>query len=158
MTPLHQMTLHARLVCIAWRARLDFESGRTPPDLLKRLYGAYNPSVGKVHSFIACARKLFPHLNCGVASVYLQHVLGMETWSPEHLRATCIRFCSITTIWSSTSRPISLVVRGSTLARCGPRGFTGRDFCQAEHSRYREIARFPPGHRLCRNRSVLPGG
>jgi hypothetical protein len=71
------MTLHTRLFCIAWRARLDFESGRTPPDLLKRLYGAYNPSVGKVHSFVACARKLFPHLNCGVASVYLQHVLGM---------------------------------------------------------------------------------
>ena len=76
-TPSHQMTLHTRLFCIAWRARLDFESGRTPPDLLKRLYGAYNPSVGKVHSFVACARKLFPHLNCGVASVYLQHVLGM---------------------------------------------------------------------------------
>jgi hypothetical protein len=142
------MTLHTRLVCIAWRARLDFESGRTPPDLLKRLYGAYNPSTGKIHSFVACARKLFPHLNCGVASVYLQHVLGMGSVVTGafagHLHSFLLYHHNLVIDITADQFGGPRLYVGALRSR----GFTGRDFCQAERSRYREIARFPPNQSL----------
>lgn len=55
--------------------RRDFESGKIPKKLLADLYHNYNPSV-EIDSFIDEAERLFPALNCGLASVYLQHVIG----------------------------------------------------------------------------------
>lgn len=52
-----------------------FETGAIAYSLLKKLYLAYNANV-EIDSFLKQAKTLFPHLNCGLAAVYLQHKLG----------------------------------------------------------------------------------
>jgi hypothetical protein len=56
-------------------ARETFESGSISRELLARLYSEYNPGV-EIDSFLDEAARLFPTLNCGLASVYLQYILG----------------------------------------------------------------------------------
>lgn len=46
-----------------------------PRDLLKNLYKIYNHDVD-IEEFIIEAEKIFPKLNCGLASVYLRYILG----------------------------------------------------------------------------------
>lgn len=53
-------------------ARRSFEQGSVPPVLLKKLYLAYNPDV-EIDSFLDAAASMFPRLNCGLASVYVQY-------------------------------------------------------------------------------------
>lgn len=55
--------------------RTDFESGNIPRYLLAKLYSQYNPTI-KIDPFINEAANLFPKLNCGLASAYLQYSLG----------------------------------------------------------------------------------
>jgi hypothetical protein len=55
-------------------ARSALESGSVSREVLSRLYTGYNPDVA-IDSFLDKAAELFPSLNCGLASVYLQHVL-----------------------------------------------------------------------------------
>jgi hypothetical protein len=59
----------------ARNARGLFESRRVPPELLAALYSSYHP-VRDALDFVAAARRLFPRLNCGLASVFLRHLIG----------------------------------------------------------------------------------
>lgn len=59
---------------MAAQARKDFETKNISRNLLAKLYHLYNPSVD-TDLFIAEAEKIFPKLNCGLASVYLQNRL-----------------------------------------------------------------------------------
>jgi hypothetical protein len=60
---------------IAKETRELFERGRIAPFLLAALYQTYNP-VPDVLDFVRTARKIFPRLNCGLASLYLQRRAG----------------------------------------------------------------------------------
>lgn len=60
---------------ITEKVREDFEQKRIPRDELVRLYSEYNPKID-ASVFVAEAEKVFPKLNCGLASVYLQNILG----------------------------------------------------------------------------------
>ncbi len=60
---------------VASKVRNEFETGQIPRDLVADLYYAYNPEV-EVHEFMDKAIEIFPRLNCGLASVYLQHLVG----------------------------------------------------------------------------------
>jgi hypothetical protein len=55
--------------------RKDFENKEVDPVLLQRLYSEYN-DISDIEIFIAQAINQFPLLSCGVASVYLRHILG----------------------------------------------------------------------------------
>lgn len=55
-------------------ARSAFENREIPRDLLVRLYRHYNPTI-EIDSFLDQAAELFPALNCGLASAYLQYTL-----------------------------------------------------------------------------------
>ena len=57
------------------KVREDFEQKQIPKEKLAELYAKYNPSVD-TQRFVIEAEKLFPTLNCGLASVYLREVLG----------------------------------------------------------------------------------
>jgi hypothetical protein len=61
---------------IAMDARKMFESGLADKKELTELYLEYNKNVEDVDLFIKRAKDLFPELNCGLASVYLQKTLG----------------------------------------------------------------------------------
>jgi len=56
--------------------RLDFEAGRVDRKLLARLYRPY-ADVGDVDQFVNDASRSFPEGNCGLASLYLRHLLKM---------------------------------------------------------------------------------
>ena len=56
---------------IAKNTRREFEESRVDKDLLARLYLAYN-QVEDINSFIKRADLIFPSLNCGLASAYIQ--------------------------------------------------------------------------------------
>lgn len=58
------------LLNIAKKARKDFEFNKIPFKFLKKLYSEYN-HVEDMNRFLNEARLLFPNLNCGIASVYL---------------------------------------------------------------------------------------
>jgi hypothetical protein len=60
---------------IAQLARRRFESQQVCPAILSVLYQAYNP-LPDIGSFINRAKTLFPRLNCGLASIYLQKLLN----------------------------------------------------------------------------------
>jgi hypothetical protein len=62
------------LLKMAVLARGQFNEHTLQRDLLKKLYKNYNPDV-ETESFIDKAAQIFPNLNCGIASVYLKHVL-----------------------------------------------------------------------------------
>jgi hypothetical protein len=58
----------------AQQARQLFEEAEILKDLLASLYIAYNPEVD-IDAYIPMATELFPHGNCGLATVYLRHRL-----------------------------------------------------------------------------------
>jgi hypothetical protein len=60
---------------IALRARKDFEKGNIDKNELRRLYLNYNP-IKNINLFIKKAKKFFPKLNCGLASVYLKKLIS----------------------------------------------------------------------------------
>ena len=62
---------------IVEKARRDFENKDLDIELLKKLYQEYNP-LDAIDEFIQTALAQFPKLNCGLASVYLKHLLGGE--------------------------------------------------------------------------------
>lgn len=60
-------------------AREKMEHGSDDPDLEKllvELYSAYNPAVGDVSLFVRTGLRQFPHLCCGLASLYLKELIG----------------------------------------------------------------------------------
>ncbi|MBS3169954.1 hypothetical protein J4210_05720 [Candidatus Woesearchaeota archaeon] len=59
---------------MASQARADFEARRIDEAELKQLYQQYNP-LEDIYSFMKSAREMFPNLNCGLATVYLQRLL-----------------------------------------------------------------------------------
>ena len=61
----------------AAEARKQFADHEVDPHLLQTLYALYNPAVGDVAHFVQQANELFPRLNCGLATVYLKHLLGI---------------------------------------------------------------------------------
>lgn len=58
----------------AIQARKDFEGKKTDQKTLKKIYKEYN-NLKDLDKFIYHSKKLFPKLNCGLASVYLKHKL-----------------------------------------------------------------------------------
>jgi len=62
------------VVRTAQSARREFEAGIVDEQLLMTLYSKY-ASIFDVQRFVRKARELFPALNCGLASMYLQYVL-----------------------------------------------------------------------------------
>src|SRR3989344_5019206 len=59
---------------IVEKVRNDFEQQNIDYNLLGRLYNEYEPMKG-LDSFINTSRKIFPHLNCGLTTVYLKSIL-----------------------------------------------------------------------------------
>ncbi len=59
----------------AFEVRRAFEEKKVDEKELSRLYFEYNP-IEEVQRFISEAKELFPHLNCGIASVYLKKVFS----------------------------------------------------------------------------------
>lgn len=57
--------------------RTKFEEGKIDYKLLEELYLNYN-KIDCIDEFLLKSRELFPKLNCGLATVYLQHLLGGE--------------------------------------------------------------------------------
>ena len=55
----------------ALEARERFESGKIDKNKLARLYHEYNP-ISDTKTFVRRSRRLFPSLNCGLASLYLR--------------------------------------------------------------------------------------
>ena len=64
-----------RIKEIVTEVRERFVARQVSRDVLQRLYHQYNPSVDAV-IFVAEAERMFPHLNCGLATVYLRAILG----------------------------------------------------------------------------------
>ena len=59
---------------IAMQVRRKMEEGLIDPKQAEKLYAGYADVPG-VQLFVRRARKLFPNLNCGLASIILQHEL-----------------------------------------------------------------------------------
>ena len=57
------------------KARLELQQGKISIKLLSKLYQQYK-HLDDIELFIERSISLFPNLNCGIASVYIQHVLG----------------------------------------------------------------------------------
>lgn len=66
---------HDALSDTAHRARTALARGAVDRELLAKLYQAYNP-LEDIDLFIDRSLQLFPALSCGVASVYLQNLVG----------------------------------------------------------------------------------
>ena len=60
---------------IAIKIREKFEDNKIDNALLISLYQEYNPQVEDIYSFIDKSKEMFPYLNCGLTSLYLQHIL-----------------------------------------------------------------------------------
>jgi hypothetical protein len=60
---------------VAADVRLEFEQARVDRERLARLYSAYNP-IRDIALFVERALGLYPHLCCGLASLYLRQRLG----------------------------------------------------------------------------------
>jgi hypothetical protein len=67
--------MNEEVLRVAKKAREDFELGAIPEDLLITLYQAYH-HLDDPGQFISEAKRIFPKLSCGVATVYLKHRLG----------------------------------------------------------------------------------
>jgi|GEM_PF-3381607 len=61
---------------VAQQARQNLESGRVDRKLLAKLYAKYNQNIEDPDEFVAQGLAMFPRLCCGIASVYLKHLLG----------------------------------------------------------------------------------
>lgn len=59
---------------IAHDSRYAFEQKTINTALLKKLYKKYT-TIPNIDIFLQQAQHLFPHLNCGLASVYLKNIL-----------------------------------------------------------------------------------
>ena len=55
--------------------RSNFEKQEVDYLLLRKLYTKYN-KIPSIDSFMEKAKSLFPKLNCGLASLYIQNKLG----------------------------------------------------------------------------------
>ena len=55
--------------------RSDFERGSIPNNILVSLYSGYNKEVDS-SVFVTKSKKMFPKLNCGLTSLYIQKKLG----------------------------------------------------------------------------------
>ncbi len=66
------------LQSVADDARRAFETKSVDEALLAELYGAY-ADVGDTALFVKRALGSFPHLSCGLATVYVRHRLGAGT-------------------------------------------------------------------------------
>lgn len=55
--------------------RRDFEKGSIPDSILVSLYSGYNKEVDS-SIFVTKSKKMFPKLNCGLTSLYIQKKLG----------------------------------------------------------------------------------
>lgn len=65
------------ITSIAQKIRKEFEEGTVPLPLIEERYQKYNPVESE--EFFTKAQELFPSLNCGIASVYLQvHLPGSQ--------------------------------------------------------------------------------
>ena len=62
---------------IAQDIRKKFEQKQIAQGELAQIYSAYNPAVNGM-TFVVEAEKLFPRLNCGLTTAYLQKILGGE--------------------------------------------------------------------------------
>jgi hypothetical protein len=62
-------------VCYEARQTFEFYPEDLPFDLLVELYGEYNPTLDDVPLFVGRALRSFPQGACGVASLYLKHLL-----------------------------------------------------------------------------------
>lgn len=62
----------------AYAVRQEFEQSTVDPQLLAELYQTYHP-IEDIDVFLQRAKSLFPALNCGIASVYMQHRLQAGT-------------------------------------------------------------------------------
>jgi len=60
---------------IATKIRKEFENREIDYHLMKKLYLEYNP-LADIDQFLDKSRKLFPRLNCGLASVCLKKIIG----------------------------------------------------------------------------------
>ena len=60
---------------MASKVRADFEANIIDESELKSLYQKYNP-IDDIDIFMAKAKKMFPNLNCGLASIYLQKLFS----------------------------------------------------------------------------------
>ena len=56
------------------KIRTEFENNQINEELLKRLYQQYN-HLNDINAFVRKAKNSFPHLNCGLATVYLKGIL-----------------------------------------------------------------------------------
>ena len=61
----------------AYKIRKQFEEGSVDQELLAQLYREY-ADVGDTLGFVAKAKDIFPHGNCGLASLHLKKELGGE--------------------------------------------------------------------------------
>ncbi len=59
---------------VVQKARDDFENRNISSDLLCNLYLKYDSGIDIVE-FLRQASEIFPKLNCGLASIYLRHIL-----------------------------------------------------------------------------------
>ena len=73
------------LVDVARNVRRNFEKRTIDYLLLGELYQEYNPCPD-IAEFIDTSKKIFPRYNCGLASVYLQHLLGGEIVQESYSR------------------------------------------------------------------------
>lgn len=76
----------ASLVSKAHDVRRAFERGEFDAAIARQAYLAYAPDID-VDLFLRRSQKLFPALNCGLCSTYLNAVLGRGTVRRGHYRA-----------------------------------------------------------------------
>ena len=55
--------------------RSNFENGSVPDNILITLYSEYNKEVDS-NIFVTKSKSIFPKLNCGLATLYIQKELG----------------------------------------------------------------------------------
>ena len=60
---------------IATKTRDEFEAWKIDEIRLKKLYQNYN-YIKDINPFIKHSKKIFPHLNCGLTSVYLKSLFS----------------------------------------------------------------------------------
>lgn len=61
------------LTNLAREVRMKLQNKEVSNSLLESLYQSYNP-IEDVSSFVQKALRIFPALNCGLASIYMHHI------------------------------------------------------------------------------------
>ena len=80
---------------VAFQARREFECRSVSRQLLSKLYLVYNPEVGDVESFLDQAELRFPEGNCGLASLYIRHLLQEGSLVRGHYRSDSHTFLAL---------------------------------------------------------------